>query len=146
MIEYRNTLKESILFTLWVKKKYMWFYDEIGKMDWNMQNNNSPFHIVVVEHIKERNLIFKANMGRWRYLYSDIYDDNDMVEAEYLRTVKVIEEFKLFKAKKHALYDKYWFKDYPDREKVNKFIELREKKLAQIREKEEAERERKLRA
>lgn len=94
----------------------------------------------------EHELIFKANMGRWRYLYSDIFDDNDQVEAEFKRTVAVIEEYKLYKAKKTALYDKYWFKDYPDREKVSKFIELRDKKLAQIKAAEEAEKERKLRA
>lgn len=36
VIEYRNTMRESILFTVWVKKKYMWFFDEIGKIDWNV--------------------------------------------------------------------------------------------------------------
>lgn len=56
--------------------------------------------------------------------------------------MKKIDEFKDFKARYDFLYSKYFNKEWPDRDKMGKYIELREKKLAQQRAIEEAEKER----
>jgi hypothetical protein len=64
MIEYRTLVKESIYLVGWVKRKFGWYVDEMMRCDCDPQNYESAFHRVAVEHLKERHIIFKMNMGR----------------------------------------------------------------------------------
>lgn len=79
IIEYRVLVKDSIFITQWIKRKMLWFVDEFTKQEWDLNNKQSAFHRVVVDHLKERHMIFYVNLNRWRYMYTDIYDDNEEV-------------------------------------------------------------------